>query len=64
MLFARQGVKHVTGMPGENGGPGRIRTYDQGIRLTPPFPAGADYLFTPELPRSGAGRSSLSLRAL
>ena len=27
-------------------GPGRIRTYDQGIHLTPEFPPGVDYLFT------------------
>ena len=27
-------------------GPGRIRTYDQGIHLTPAFPPGVDYLFT------------------
>jgi len=32
------------------GGPGRTRTYDQGIRFTPSFPAGADYLFTLKLP--------------
>jgi len=29
-----------------SGGPAGIRTQDQGIRVTPPFPAGADYLFT------------------
>ena len=28
------------------GGPAGIRTQDQGIRVAPPFPAGADYLFT------------------
>ena len=27
-------------------GPGRIRTYDQGIHLAPTFPPGVDYLFT------------------
>ena len=27
-------------------GPGRIRTYDQGIHLSPTFPPGVDYLFT------------------
>src|SRR5262245_47693347 len=32
----------------ELGGPGRTRTYDQGIRLIPEFPRGADYLFTRE----------------
>ena len=29
-----------------DGGPAGIRTQDQGIRVVPPFPAGADYLFT------------------
>ncbi len=29
-----------------NGGPAGIRTQDQGIRVVPPFPVGADYLFT------------------
>jgi len=45
-----------------NGGPTRIRTWNQGIREPRSFPTGADYLFT----RSGmsirwwgAGRSSL-----
>ena len=38
--------------PREGIGPGRIRTYDQGIRVTPAFPPGADYLFT-----RGAGAS-------
>ena len=27
-------------------GPGRIRTYDQGIHVAPEFPPGVDYLFT------------------
>jgi hypothetical protein len=27
-------------------GPGRIRTYDQGIHSAPAFPPGVDYLFT------------------
>src|SRR5579871_5659679 len=27
-------------------GPGRIRTYDQGIHFAPAFPPGVDYLFT------------------
>src|SRR5579871_6339869 len=27
-------------------GPGRIRTYDQGIHFAPEFPPGVDYLFT------------------
>ena len=31
-----------------DGGPARTRTEDQGIHLTPPFPEGVDYLFTPE----------------
>jgi hypothetical protein len=30
-------------------GPGRIRTYDQGIHSAPTFPPGVDYLFTREL---------------
>ena len=30
----------------EIGGPGRTRTYDQGIHCTHPFPDGADYLIT------------------
>src|SRR6185312_824687 len=29
-------------------GPGRIRTYDQGIHSAPTFPPGVDYLFTRE----------------
>ena len=29
-------------------GPGRIRTYDQGIHFAPAFPPGVDYLFTRE----------------
>jgi hypothetical protein len=29
-----------------NDGPGRIRTYDQGIHFAPTFPPGVDYLFT------------------
>jgi len=55
-------------------GPGRIRTYDQGIHSAPTFPPGVDYLFTRELAcrrisathsiRVGAGCSCLSLRAL
>lgn len=36
------GVRHGAG----NDGPAGIRTQDQGIRVVPPFPAGADYLFT------------------
>ena len=46
------------------GGPTRTRTWNQGIRSTRRFPPGADYLFTPGFRRSGAGRSSLSSRAL
>jgi len=40
-------------------GPGRIRTYDQGIHLAPAFPPGVDYLFTRalEAARVGAGCS-------
>src|SRR2546430_11760793 len=46
-------------------GPGRIRTYDQGIHLAPAFPPGVDYLFTRARPvRVGAGCSSLLSRAL
>src|SRR6201988_1671752 len=33
-------------MGGSFDGPGRIRTYDQGIHSTPAFPPGVDYLFT------------------
>ena len=44
LLFghARGGVRRGAG----NCGPAGIRTQDQGIRVVPPFPAGADYLFT------------------
>ena len=46
-------------------GPAGIRTQDQGIRVAPPFPAGADYLFTRgQSAGRGAGRSRLSSRAL
>src|SRR5438034_1368600 len=46
-------------------GPGRIRTYDQGIHLAPAFPPGVDYLFTrARTVRVGAGCSSLLSRAL
>src|SRR6266480_7396933 len=39
-------------------GPGRIRTYDQGIHLAPVFPPGVDYLFTrARTVRVGAGCS-------
>lgn len=39
-------------------GPGRIRTYDQGIHLAPAFPPGVDYLFTrARAVRVGAGCS-------
>src|SRR3979490_3429443 len=39
-------------------GPGRIRTYDQGIHLAPAFPPGVDYLFTrARTVRVGAGSS-------
>ena len=31
---------------GVDDGPGRIRTYDQGIHSAPAFPPGVDYLFT------------------
>jgi hypothetical protein len=42
------GVVDILGCPStllENG-PARTRTEDQGIHFTPPFPEGADYLFT------------------
>jgi hypothetical protein len=47
-------------------GPGRIRTYDQGIHSAPEFPPGVDYLITRMIARSceGAGGSCLSSRAL
>ncbi len=39
-------------------GPGRIRTYDQGIHFAPEFPPGVDYLFTrAHSARVGAGCS-------
>ena len=49
----------------ERGGPGRIRTYDQGIHAAPVFPPGVDYLFTPG-PSTGRVRDArrLSSRAL
>jgi len=48
-----------------SGGPGRIRTYDQGIHVAPMFPSGVDYLFTPG-PSTGRVRDArrLSSRAL
>jgi len=49
------------------GGPAGIRTQNQGIHLSLRFPVGVDYLFTlacSKEQRSGAGRSSLSLRTL
>jgi hypothetical protein len=47
-------------------GPGRIRTFDQGIHSAPMFPSGVDYLITRMIVRSreGAGGSSLLSRAL
>ena len=40
------------------GGPGRIRTYDQGIHVLPMFPSSVDYLFTlGRCSRVGAGCS-------
>jgi uncharacterized protein YndB with AHSA1/START domain len=36
----------VVGSAAQWSGPGRIRTYDQGIHLSPTFPPGVDYLFT------------------
>lgn len=39
---ASRGLRIAPGI----GGPAGIRTQDQGIHVTPPFPAGADYLFT------------------
>jgi hypothetical protein len=37
------------------GGPTRIRTWNQGIRVFRRFPSGADYLFTLRLWRMGCG---------
>lgn len=37
------------------GGPTRIRTWNQGIRVFRRFPSGADYLFTLRLRRVGCG---------
>ena len=37
------------------GGPTRTRTWNQGIRMTRPFPAGADYLFTLSVTLVGCG---------
>lgn len=37
------------------GGPTRIRTWNQGIRVFRRFPSGADYLFTLRLWRVGCG---------
>ena len=53
----------------ENGGPGRIRTCNQGIHLPRRFRRESDYLFTRRLRcerelMEGAGRSCLSSRAL
>ena len=47
-------------------GPGRIRTFDQGIHSAPTFPPGVDYLITRAIAgsREGAGGSSLLSRAL
>ena len=42
-------------------GPGRIRTYDQGIHLTPAFPPGVDYLFTRARVACGRVRDAPSL---
>jgi len=36
-------------------GPGRIRTYDQGIHSAPMFPPGVDYLFTRVMTTGGCG---------
>ena len=41
----------------DRGGPGRIRTYDQGIHAAPVFPPGVDYLFT-LVPSTGQTRRS------
>jgi len=46
-------------------GPLGLEPRTKGFTLTPPFPVGVDYLFTPALfVDGGAGRSSLSLSAL
>lgn len=46
------------------GGPGRTRTYDQGIHSALIFPSGVDYLITLNMTCLGAGRSCLLLRTL
>jgi hypothetical protein len=43
-----------------SGGPARTRTEDQGIHSTPPFPAGVDYLFTPQILRRKGVRDALA----
>jgi len=45
-------------------GPTRTRTWNQGIRVIREFLPGADYLFARSFCWWGAGRSSLSSRAL
>src|SRR6266513_2279111 len=61
----RPGPMKIPPLRGSSCGPGRIRTYDQGIHLAPAFPPGVDYLFTRARPvRVGAGCSSLLSRAL
>ena len=53
------------GCPGGVNGRAGLLIQDQGIHVLPRFPAGVDYLFTRAAPRrEGAGRSSLSSRAL
>ena len=48
----------------ENGGPTRTRTWNQRIHVTRRFRGGVDYLITLSIRWWGAGRSSLSSRAL
>jgi len=36
----------IVGIKGKDGGPGRTRTYDQGIHFISPFLMGVDYLIT------------------
>ena len=40
------------------GGPTRIRTWNQGIRVVQRFPSGADYLFTLRVLRAGGVRDA------
>src|SRR5579862_6960065 len=45
--------RHARDLPADlNSGPGRIRTYDQGIHYASAFPLRVDYLFTRDTTRS------------